>query len=131
MSVIRSKDQIITTRKQRDFTQIENCTIRDKQLPLAAKGLLLILISLAADQKSTMIPLTIRQVSKYCKESKSTVARIMNILIEQGFAYRNQSYQAKGRFSTVQYVIYETRELYKEAIERARLQAGSLGFEDE
>lgn len=119
-------DQIVTTRKNRDFTQVENCTVRDTELSLEAKGLLLVIISLTAAQNTSLIPLTIRALTNYCKESKSTIARIMNILISQGFAYRNQSFNAKGQFASVQYVIYETRDLYREAMDRARIRAGSL-----
>ena len=126
-----TKDQIYITKKQRDFTQIENVTLRDTDLPLAAKGLLVILISMATEQNNTILPLTTAQVAKYCKESKSTVARIMNVLIEQGFCFRDQTYQERGRFSTVKYVIYETRELYQEAMDRAKLRDGTLNLDGE
>jgi hypothetical protein len=115
-----TKDQIHITMKKRDFTQIENVTLRDEKLSLKAKGLLSLLLSFA-DNGNTIIPITTRQLAKYCQETHAAVARTMNELIEQKLCFRHQACDEKGRYSIVRYFVYETRELAEQAIARGRV----------
>ena len=125
-----TKDQIYVTRKERNFTQIENVTIRDTNLSLAAKGLLTLLISFA-DGDNMVTQITTRQLAEHTKESKSSIANILKELIDQHFVERSQHFTqdpetGQNRYSTVRYYVYETRELYRNAMDRARLKLGIL-----
>lgn len=126
-NTLKSNAKIYTTRKTRDFTMIENATLRDTRLSLRAKALLALLVSL--DNKgNSVIPISAGALSKYTKESRSAISRVFQELRDEGFCeWRQKRLKVKGKegwFEEMNYFVWETRELRDEAMKRAEERLG-------
>ena len=85
-----------------NYTKISNKLLKDKQLSLAAKGLLITMLSLPDDWSYSTIGLT-----SIVKESKNTIHRLLNELESKNYLIRKSIRDDKGRFVKYDYYIYE------------------------
>lgn len=97
--------------KDKNFTVMSNCHLRDKHLSLKAKGLLSIILSLPDDWDYSL-----RGLESILKEQKSTIGSVINELIDQGYIERIQDRRSGGRFGQIEYVIYESPDARKSDI---------------
>ena len=97
--------EIIRTKKgNRDhpWVVIDKRMLLDKELSLKAKGLLAFLLSKPDDWQ-----VYIRALANELKESKDTIAGIINELIAHRYVKRKQLRNAKGEIEGYEYTIYE------------------------
>ena len=90
-------------KKEKDFTQIDNCVFRDKSLSMKAKGLLTQIYSLPDDWSYS-----IRGLASLFKDGKEAVNNALNELIEHGYIVRTQRVGENGQYDGYEYDIYET-----------------------
>jgi len=90
---------IIRTEKKNNFTVIDNCFLRDKELSLKAKGLLAAMLSLPEEWVYS-----VRGLAAICKEHVSTVRSTLSELEAQGYLTRECKHDAKGRFDHTYYI---------------------------
>lgn len=93
---------IYRVHKKNDYTMINNYLIKDKNLKLKDKGMLLVLLSLPDNWD-----FSVSGLEKICKESKDTINGILNNLEKYEYLERNQERDDKGRFIDWKYDIYE------------------------
>lgn len=92
---------IYRVHKKNDYTMINNYLIKDKNLQLKDKGMLLVLLSLPNDWDFSVAGL-----EKICQESKNTINDILNNLQKNNYLERNRIYE-NGKIKDWQYDIYE------------------------
>lgn len=88
--------------KTQNYTVMSNYHLRDKRLPLKAKGLLSQILSLPEDWDYTLAGL-----SYINRESKDAVRSAINELEQAGYIERRQTTDEYGKFSVNEYVIHE------------------------
>lgn len=93
---------IFRVHKNNDYTMINNYLIKDKNLKLKDKGMLLVLLSLPDKWN-----FSVSGLEKICKESKDTINGILNNLEKYEYLERSQERDNKGRFIDWKYDIYE------------------------
>ena len=93
---------VFRVEKNRDYTTMSNYHLRDKKLSLKAKGLLSLILSLPDNWNYS-----ISGLAAICKESRDGVNSALQELERNGYLKRNKLRGACGRFSDVEYVIYE------------------------
>ena len=92
---------IYRVHKKNDYTMINNYLIKDKNLNLKDKGMLLVLLSLPDNWDFSVMGLM-----TLCKESKNTINDILNNLQKYNYLERNKIYE-NGRIKDWRYDIYE------------------------
>jgi uncharacterized phage protein (TIGR02220 family) len=92
---------IYRVHKKNDYTMINNYLIKDKNLNLKDKGMLLVLLSLPDNWDFSVMGLM-----TLCKESKNTINDILNNLEKYNYLERNKIYE-NGRIKDWRYDIYE------------------------
>lgn len=85
-----------------NYTKISNELLKDKQLSLAAKGLLITMLSLPDNWSYSTLGLT-----SIVKESKKTIHRLLKELESSNHLIRRSMRNKKGRFVKYYYYIYE------------------------
>ena len=85
-----------------NYTRISNELLKDKDLSLAAKALLITMLSLPDDWSYSTLGLT-----SIIKESKNTTHRLLKELESKNYLIRKSIRDDKGRFVKYDYVIYE------------------------
>lgn len=93
---------VIRIEKDGNYTCMSNYHLRDSRLSLRAIGLLSKMLSLPPDWDYTVAGL-----AKICKEGKDAVRSALQELEAAGYMQREQTHNAAGHFSKVDYVIYE------------------------
>lgn len=93
---------IFRVHRTKNFTTVNNYLIRDGNLTLKDKGMLLVLLSLPDDWEYSVIGL-----EKICKESKDTINNILNNLEKYEYLERIKLRNNKGQFTEWKYDIYE------------------------
>ena len=85
-----------------NYTKVSNELLKDKELSLPAKGLLITMLSLPDDWSYSTLGLT-----SIVKESKNTIHRLLKELESKNYLIRKSVRDGKGRFVKYDYVIYE------------------------
>lgn len=93
---------VIRIEKDGNYTCMSNYHLRDNSLSLKAIGLLSKMLSLPPDWDYTVAGL-----AKICKDGKDAVRSALQELEAAGYMQREQTHNAAGHFSKVDYVIYE------------------------
>lgn len=94
---------IFRIEKTKDFTVMSNYHLRNTELSLKAKGLLSQILSLPEDWDYTLTGLC-----HINRESKDAVRTAINELERFGYITRRQTTDEGGKFSSNEYVIYES-----------------------
>lgn len=98
---------IIRIHKTANFTVMSNYHFKEKAMSLKAKGLLSLMLSLPDDWNYS--------VSGLCKLSKDGKDSVMSALAELekfGYLSRSRKVDDKGRFSGIEYDIYEAPQMH-------------------
>lgn len=85
-----------------NYTKVSNELLKDKELSLPAKGLLITMLSLPDDWSYSTLGLT-----SIVKESKNTIHRLLKELESKNYLIRKPIRDDKGRFVKYDYIIYE------------------------
>lgn len=92
---------IFRTHKLKNFTTISNYLIKDENLSLKDKGMMVVLLSLPETWEYSVLGLT-----AICKESKNTINDILNNLEKNEYLERKRIYE-NGKIKNWEYNIYE------------------------
>ena len=93
---------IIRTKKNNNFTTLDNRGLQDKNISWQAKGMLAYLLSLPDDWH-----VYVSELQNHALNGKDSTASILNELISAGYIRRNIR-RDSGRFSGYNYTVYET-----------------------
>ena len=107
--------------KTKDYTVISNYHLRDKNLSLKAKGLLSLMLTLPDDWD-----FNVRGLATLTAESKDTVNRICQELVEHGYIVRTQVADSTGKFQKTVYDVYEKPRLENQDTENPVLEKPRL-----
>lgn len=94
---------VFRVEKSKDYTVMSNHHLRNSDLSLRAKGLLSQILSLPDDWDYTIAGL-----AKINKEGKDAVRAAVQELEQAGYIERRQKMDAGGKFSSNEYVVYES-----------------------
>lgn len=93
---------VVRVHKTKNFTVMSNTHFKEKGMSLKAKGLLSLMLSLPDDWDYSIAGLV-----TLSKDGKDSVMTALAELEEHGYLSRSRKTDAKGRFSGVEYQIYE------------------------
>lgn len=93
---------VVRVHKTKNFTVMSNTHFKEKAMSLKAKGLLSLMLSLPDDWDYSIAGLV-----KLSKDGKDSVMTALAELEEFGYLTRSRKTDSKGRFSGVEYQIYE------------------------
>jgi len=88
---------------QNPFVMINKEALWGKDIPLEAVGLWARLLSRPDNWE-----IHSNELAKSCNENVKKIYKIMKCLIENGYCYRYQDADAKGRWGKIEYVVFET-----------------------
>ena len=91
---------VFRVHRTKNFTTVNNYLIRDGNLTLKDKGMMLVLLSLPEEWEFSVVGL-----EKICKEARNTINSILNNLEEYGYLERNKIYE-NGKIKRWRYDIY-------------------------
>lgn len=95
---------VFRVNKNRDYTCISNECLKDRELSLKAKGLLVLMLSLPENWDYSIEGLT-----TICSECKNTIVNILNELEQNGYLIRTKVRNEKGQIINTCYDIYESK----------------------
>lgn len=93
---------IIRAKHNKDFTQINNATLREKGLSLRARGLLAYMLSFSDEWA-----FSVNSLSENCGETRYSILTTIAELRREGFLRINQSHTSDGKFNEVTYFVFE------------------------
>ena len=93
---------VFRVNKNKNDTVMSNVHLRDKALPLKAKGLLSLMLSLPEDWDYSM-----RGLAKLSADGLDSTRAAVKALERSGYVVRRQLYDARGRFSNNEYTVFE------------------------
>ena len=93
---------VFRVNKNRNYTVMSNVHLRDKALPLKAKGLLSLMLSLPEDWDYSM-----RGLAKLSADGLDSTRAAVKALEQSGYVVRRQLYDSRGRFSNNEYTVFE------------------------
>ena len=93
---------IIRAKHNKDFTQINNATLREKGLSLRARGLLAYMLSFPDEWA-----FSVNSLSENCGETRYSILTTIAELRREGFLRINQSHTSDGKFNEVTYFVFE------------------------
>lgn len=93
---------VFRVEKNENFTVMSNYHLRDKTIPLKAKGLLCYMLSLPDDWDYTL-----KGLASQHPDGKDAVRSAVNLLEKKGYLTRKQTFDKDGRFSHNEYTVYE------------------------
>ena len=93
---------VFRVNKNRNYTVMSNVHLRDKTLPLKAKGLLSLMLSLPEDWDYSM-----RGLAKLSADGLDSTRAAVKALERSGYVVRRQLYDSRGRFSNNEYTVFE------------------------
>ena len=94
--------EIFRIEKRNDFTIVRNGLLRDKTMSLKAKGLLITMLS-----KPDGWDYTLNGLQAILLEGRDAIASGLNELERHGYLVRRKTRDRFGRFTDVEYIIYE------------------------
>ena len=94
--------EIFRIEKRSDFTIVRNGLLRDKTMSLKAKGLLITMLS-----KPDGWDYTLNGLQTILLEGRDAIASGLNELERHGYLVRRKTRDRFGRFTDVEYIIYE------------------------
>ena len=94
--------EIFRIEKRNDFTIVRNGLLRDKTMSLKAKGLLITMLS-----KPDGWDYTLNGLQTILLEGRDAIASGLNELERHGYLVRRKTRDRFGRFTDVEYIIYE------------------------
>ena len=94
--------EIFRIEKRNDFTIVRNGLLRDKTMTLKAKGLLITMLS-----KPDGWDYTLNGLQTILFEGRDAIASGLNELERHGYLVRRKTRDRFGRFTDVEYIIYE------------------------
>lgn len=94
----------IRRRKQDRFATISTAVLKDKDLSLKAKALLITIMSLPDDWD-----FSVRGIESVVKEGREAVYSAIAELVDHGYCRREQKNAEKGKFASVEYLFTEER----------------------
>ena len=93
---------VFRVNKNKNYTVMSNVHLRDKALPLKAKGLLSLMLSLPEDWDYSM-----RGLAKLSADGLDSTRAAVKALERSGYVVRRQLYDSRGRFSNNEYTVFE------------------------
>lgn len=93
---------VVRVNKTKNFTVMSNAHFKEKRMSLKAKGLLSLMLSLPDNWDYSIAGLV-----KLSKDGKDSVMSALAELEEFGYLTRSRTTDSKGRFSGVEYQIFE------------------------
>ena len=90
---------VIRVEKRKGYTIMSNYHLRDKNLPLKAKGLLSIMLSLPDEWHYN-----VRGLAAICKEGVTSISSTLRELEQWGYMRRHQP-NTGGKFGEIEYII--------------------------
>ena len=100
--------EIFRIEKRNDFTIVRNGLLRDRTMTLKAKGLLITMLS-----KPDGWDYTLNGLQTILFEGWDAIASGLNELERHGYLVRHKTRDRFGRFTDVEYIIYEYPVMYK------------------
>ena len=95
---------IIRAKHNKDFTQINNATLREKGLSLRARGLLAYMLSFPDEWA-----FSVNSLSENCGETRYAILASIAELRREGFLRISQSHTSDGKFNEVTYFVFEKK----------------------
>lgn len=95
---------IIRAKHNKDFTQINNATLREKGLSLRARGLLAYMLSFPDEWA-----FSVNSLSENCGETRYAILTSIAELRREGFLRISQSHTSDGKFNEVTYFVFEKK----------------------
>lgn len=95
---------IIRAKHNKDFTQINNATLREKVLSLRARGLLTYMLSFPDEWA-----FSVNSLSENCGETRYAILTSIAELRREGFLRISQSHTSDGKFNEVTYFVFEKK----------------------
>ena len=117
---------IFRTIKTNKYTQIENCTLQDKNLSLKAKGLLVLMLSLPNTWN-----FSVNGLKAMCTESTTAIRTALQELEDKNYLYRERVHK-NGRLAEMMYSIFELSDdciAYKQKQESEKQRLENQTFE--
>lgn len=116
---------IFRVHKKNNYTQVDNYLIRDKNLSLKDKGLMVVLLSLPEEWEYS-----VKGLEQICKESRNTINDILNTLEKYNYLERKRIYE-NGKIKEWRYDIYEIpKNLYRKNQDIENLDIENLDLEN-
>ena len=97
---------IFRVEKNRSYTVMSNVHLRDRSLPLKAKGLLSLILSLPDGWDYTL-----KGLARLSADGLDATRAAVRCLEKSGYISRRQLYDKRGRFAKSEYTVYETPQL--------------------
>lgn len=116
---------VFRVHKANNFTAVNNYLIKDENLTLKDKGMMLVLLSLPENWEYSVVGL-----ERICKEAKNTINSILNNLERNNYLERNKVYE-NGKIKEWQYDIYEIpKNLYRKNVDIENVDIEKLDIEN-
>ena len=93
---------------EKNFLRVDNSTVRDENLTLEARGLLMFFLTMSDDWE-----FSVKSIAKQLGKSERYIMRLTKELKDAGYLTQEKRQDAKGHFSFYEWHVYETPELHK------------------
>ena len=94
---------VFRVEKNRNYTVMSNVHLRDRSLPLKAKGLLSLILSLPDGWDFTL-----KGLAKLSADGLDSTRSAIRALEKSGYIIRRQLYDGQGRFAKNEYTVFES-----------------------
>ncbi len=102
-TIQEEKMAVLKNTTQGNYTVVSQNIMRDKNLTLSERGMLLTLLSLPDNWH-----LTIRGLNQILPDGKDKISKILNSLIDKGYVTREQNRGKHGKFDSTNLVVHES-----------------------
>ena len=101
---------VFRVEKNRNYTVMSNVHLRDRSLPLKAKGLLSLILSLPDGWDFTL-----KGLAKLSADGLDSTRSAIRALEKSGYIIRRQLYDGQGRFAKNEYTVFESPQSFSPA----------------